>query len=54
MNKLVKSAVLPILIVILLVFVAQRLIVSDSSSAPSPTFNQLLTDILAATSPRPR
>ncbi len=45
MSRLVKSAVLPILIVILLVFVAQRLLVSDSSPSQAPTFNQLMTDI---------
>ena len=47
MNKFLKSAAFPILIVILLVFVAQRLVVSDSQAAPSPTFSQLLTDIEA-------
>jgi cell division protease FtsH len=31
--------------VILLVFVAQRLVVSDSPSTPAPTFNQFLADI---------
>jgi cell division protease FtsH len=31
--------------VILLVFVAQRLVVSDSTSTPAPTFNQFLSDI---------
>ena len=47
MNKFLKSAAFPILIVILLVFVAQRLVVSESTAAPSPTFSQLLTDIEA-------
>ena len=30
---------------ILLVFVAQRLVVSDQTSTPAPTFNQFLQDI---------
>ena len=47
MNKFLRSAAFPILIVILLVFVAQRLVVSDSTAAPAPTFSQLLTDIEA-------
>ena len=44
-NRFLKGAAFPILIVILLVFVAQRLVVSDSTSTPAPTFNQFLTDI---------
>ena len=47
MSKFVKSAAFPILIVVLLVFVAQRLVVSESSAAPSPTFSQLLVEIPA-------
>ena len=45
LNRFLKSAAFPILIVILLVFVAQRLVVSDSTSTPAPTFNQFLQDI---------
>ena len=45
MNKFLKSAAFPILIVILLVFVAQRLVVSESSAAPSPSFSDLLSQI---------
>ena len=44
-NKFLKGAAFPILIVILLVFVAQRLVVSDQTSTPAPTFNQFLQDI---------
>ena len=47
MNRFLKSAAFPILIVILLVFVAQRLVVSDEQSAPPPTYPQLLADISA-------
>ena len=45
MNKFLKSAAFPILIVILLVFVAQRLVVSESKASPAPTFSTLLTQI---------
>jgi cell division protease FtsH len=45
LNRFLKSAAFPILIVILLVFVAQRLVVSDESSTPAPTFNEFITDI---------
>ena len=34
LNRFLKSAAFPILIVILLVFVAQRLVVSESTAAP--------------------
>jgi len=44
-NKFLKSAAFPILIVILLVFVAQRLVVSSEPSTPAPTFNQFIADI---------
>jgi cell division protease FtsH len=44
-NRFLKSAAFPILIVILLVFVAQRLVVSDEDKAPPPTFPQLISDI---------
>jgi cell division protease FtsH len=44
-NRFLKSAAFPILIVILLVFVAQRLVVSDESKAPPPTYPQLISDI---------
>jgi cell division protease FtsH len=46
-NRFLKSAAFPILIVILLVFVAQRLVVSDEGKAPPPTYPQLLSDISA-------
>jgi cell division protease FtsH len=42
LNKFLKSAAFPILIVILLVFVAQRLVVSSEPSTPAPTFNQFI------------
>jgi len=45
LNKFLKSAAFPILIVILLVFVAQRLVTSESKATPSPTFSELLTKI---------
>ena len=45
MNKFLKSAAFPILIVILLVFVAQRLVVSEGKASPAPTFSTLLTQI---------
>ncbi|WP_217921091.1 ATP-dependent zinc metalloprotease FtsH [Miltoncostaea oceani] len=45
MRKFLKSAAFPILIVILLVFVAQRLVVSSEPSSPAPTFDQFVTDI---------
>ena len=47
MNRFLKSAAFPILIVILLVFVAQRLVVSDEAKAPPPTYPQLISDISA-------
>ena len=47
MNRFLKSAAFPILIVILLVFVAQRLVVSDEDKAPPPTFPALIADIQA-------
>ncbi len=47
MNRFLKSAAFPILIVILLVFVAQRLVVSDEAKAPPPTYPQLIADIQA-------
>ncbi len=47
MNKFLKSAAFPILIVILLVFVAQRLVVSSEPSTPAPTFDQFITAISA-------
>ena len=47
MNRFLKSAAFPILIVILLVFVAQRLVVSDEDKAPPPTFPALIADIAA-------
>jgi cell division protease FtsH len=46
-NKFLKSAAFPILIVILLVFVAQRLVVSGDEGQPAPTFNQFLVDLKA-------
>jgi cell division protease FtsH len=46
-NRFLKSAAFPILIVILLVFVAQRLVVSDEQGAPPPTFPQLISQIEA-------
>lgn len=45
MNKFLKSAAFPILIVVLLVFVAQRLVVSGGDSSPAPSFNQFLVDL---------
>jgi cell division protease FtsH len=45
MNRFLKSAAFPILIVILLVFVAQRLVVSDEPAQAAPTFNQFIADI---------
>ena len=45
MNKFLKSAAFPILIVILLVFVAQRLVVSSEPSAPAPTFDEFIVMI---------
>ncbi len=45
LNRFLKSAAFPILIVILLVFVAQRLVVSDEDKAPPPTFPALIADI---------
>ncbi len=48
MNKFFKSAAFPILIVVLLAFVAMRLI--DSSSTPTPTviYSQIVADIKAS------
>ena len=45
MNKFLKSAAFPILIVILLVFVAQRLVVSSEPSSPAPTFSDFTQQI---------
>ena len=45
LNKFLKSAAFPILIVILLVFVAQRLVVSSEPSKPAPTFNEFTQQI---------
>jgi cell division protease FtsH len=47
MNRFFKSAAFPILIVILLVFVAQRLVTSDGDGDPAPTYNQLEQQIEA-------
>ena len=47
MNRFFKSAAFPILIVILLVFVAQRLVSSDGGDTPPPTFNDLQQQIEA-------
>jgi cell division protease FtsH len=47
MNRFLKSAAFPILIIILLAFVAQRLVVSGGEKAPDPTFNQFLAQIEA-------
>jgi len=44
-NKFLKSALFPILILLLLVFVAQRLVVSNSSGPAPPDFPQLITMI---------
>lgn len=46
-NRFFKSAAFPILIVLLLAFVAQRLVVSSSSGPPAPTFPQIVTMIKA-------
>jgi cell division protease FtsH len=46
-NKFLKSAAFPIVIVVLLVFVAQRLVVSGGDEAPAPSFNQFLVDLKA-------
>jgi cell division protease FtsH len=46
-NRFLKSAAFPILIVILLVFVAQRLVVSDQSKSAPPTYPDLISDIQA-------
>ncbi|MGD9694396.1 MAG: ATP-dependent zinc metalloprotease FtsH [Thermoleophilia bacterium] len=45
MNRFLKSAAFPILIVILLVFVAQRLVVSDEPSTPKPTYSEFIQQI---------
>ena len=45
MNKFLKSALFPILILLLLVFVAQRLVVSNSSGPAPPDFPALITMI---------
>ena len=42
MNKFLKSALFPILILLLLVFVAQRLVVSSSSGPAPPNFPELI------------
>ena len=42
MQRFLKSAAFPILIIILLAFVAQRLVSSGGDEAPDPTFNQFL------------
>jgi cell division protease FtsH len=44
-NKFLKSALFPILILLLLVFVAQRLFMSNSSSARPPDYPQLISMI---------
>ncbi len=46
MNRIFRTAVFPILVVILLAFLAQRLLLSDSSSeAPPKTWSTMLTDL---------
>ncbi len=45
MNRFFKSAAFPILIVILLVFVAQRLVSSDGDEEPAPTYSEFVTQI---------
>ncbi|MGI9539456.1 MAG: ATP-dependent zinc metalloprotease FtsH [Miltoncostaeaceae bacterium] len=45
MNRFLKSAAFPILIVILLVFVAQRLVVSGGDEQPVRTFNDFTAQI---------
>jgi cell division protease FtsH len=45
MSRFAKSAAFPILIVILLVFVAQRLVSGGAESTPAPPFSQIVTDI---------
>ena len=45
LNKFLKSAAFPILIVILLVFVAQRLVVSGEDKAPSPVYSEFVASI---------
>ncbi len=47
MSRFFKSAAFPIIIVVVLAFFAQRLILDNSSSAPSPTWNQLVADVNA-------
>ncbi len=47
LNKFLKSALFPIVIVVLLVFVAQRLVVSGEERAPAPSFSQFLVDLRA-------
>ena len=42
MQRFVKSAAFPILIIVLLAFVAQRLVSSGGDSPPDPTFSQFL------------
>jgi cell division protease FtsH len=46
-NKFLKSAAFPIVIVILLVFVAQRLVVSGDEGPPAPTYDQFVVDLRA-------
>ncbi len=45
MSRFFKSAAFPILIVILLAFVAQRLVTSGGSGSDKPTFNGFLTEL---------
>jgi cell division protease FtsH len=45
LSRFFKSAAFPILIVILLAFVAQRLVTSGGSDAERPTFNGFLTEL---------
>src|SRR4051812_42559572 len=47
MSRFFKSAAFPIIIVVVLAFFAQRLILDNSSSTPSPTWNQLVADVNA-------
>ena len=42
MSKFLKSAAFPILIVVLLVFVAQRLVVSSEPASQAPTFDEFV------------
>ncbi|HMM49834.1 MAG TPA: ATP-dependent zinc metalloprotease FtsH, partial [Miltoncostaeaceae bacterium] len=47
MSKFFKSAIFPIVVVVLLVFVAQRLVVSSGSESSAPTFSQFMVDLKA-------